>query len=103
MRTVTLRKGGITLKDIPENEVSLKLRAGYVKVEEPEEIQAPEAENEGGDPSSEIGPASVSIDQIYAMCEEASVSPDDLKINSENPTLTQVKAAVTKAKKAAGK
>lgn len=41
----------------------------------------------------------VTIAQIYAMCEKAGVSPDDLKLEHESPTLAEVKAAIKAAQK----
>jgi len=95
---VKLSKKGITIDAQSPIEIDRLKKAGYV---EPEEIPVPETkepEKVEGEPST-----NPTIEQIYAMCDEAGVKPEDLKINGENPTLTQVKAAITKAKKAGGK
>lgn len=40
------------------------------------------------------------IAEIYALCEEAGISPDDLELKGENPTLAAVKKAIKAAKAA---
>ena len=83
-----LCKDGITI-DATDSESGRFLRLGYQKVEEEPVVET------GSD-----NPESISIEQIYALCEKAGVKPDDLKLSGEHPTLAEVKAAIKAAKKA---
>lgn len=87
---------GITVEVESPIEINRLKRAGYT---DPPVAEVVEPEKQESNPPA-TGPT---IEEIYAMCEEAGVKPEDLKINGENPTLAQVKAAITKAKKAGKK
>jgi len=81
---------GITVEVTHPNDIARLKRLGYKEDKPPEKPKAPEAP----------APAKVSLEKIYALCEEAGVKPDDLVIDVENPTLAQVKAAIKAAAKA---
>jgi len=86
-----LYKDGIFRNTVSPTLIAELKRAGYVEVKEP--VEMPDQDENDADDT-------VSINDIYAMCDEAGVNPEDLKINGKNPTLAQVKAAIKKAKKA---
>jgi len=96
-----LSKGGITIELEYPAEIKRFKAMGYVEAEVgyPNPKVTKDGVNEP-EPAETAETERVSIEQIYALCDKSGVSPDDLILEGENPSLSEVKAAIKAAKKA---
>lgn len=88
-----LSKGGVTFQVLTLADEARLKQAGYVEV-------TPVEEKVAGTNPAKVGAPHVSPEMIAELCLNAGVSVEDLKFESDNPTLAEVRRAIKAAKTA---